>query len=120
MKRQFAITLADGSQIWDFKTKLVILSAEFIELRKTMAECDYRHRLMACKAELFTTKAGREAIRLGVGHSHKVLISTFTGSRSFRGWSERKDPTAIFAHAVGISNGGGCWAEITLKEGSQK
>jgi len=119
MKKQFVITLSDGGQMWDFKSKLVILSADFIELRSTMAECDWRHKAMACKAEFFTTKAGREAIRLGVGHSHKVLISTFSGSKSFRNWNERKDPTALFAHALGISNGGGCWAEITLKINQQ-
>jgi hypothetical protein len=116
MKKTFEHILPDGSQIWDFKTKLVILSADFIELRKTMAECDWRHSLMACKAEFFTTKADRQAIRLSVGHSHKVLISTFQGSKSFRNWSERKDPTALFAHAIPISNGGGCWAEITLNQ----
>jgi hypothetical protein len=116
MKKTFEHILPDGSQIWDFKTKLVILSADFIQLRSTMAECDWRHSLMACKAEFFTTKAGREAIKLDVGHSHRVLVATFDGSRSFRNWSDRKDSEAIFAHAVPISNGGGCWAEITLKK----
>ncbi|MDO8669960.1 MAG: hypothetical protein Q7O66_00835 [Dehalococcoidia bacterium] len=68
--------------------------------------------------ERFTTRAGREAIRVQPGTGFTLRIYDGGGDRTWGDWADRQpwrsEHGDVFSIAVATSNGGGCWFEVGI------
>jgi hypothetical protein len=108
------VTLPTGQLIIDGFSKLLII--EDVQTQDIW-EIERMLNQLPCEATTFTTKKGREAIRIAPavnGATHTISFKTSGGDRSWGGWAERQPANAWFSEAVATSNGGGCWAEVII------
>lgn len=114
------IKLPDGGLIIDGFSKLLILTPEFVEENSFVDEeigpYDKIGDHNPCTIEFFTTKAGREAIRIRPGNSHNLKLYYGSCDRYWNNWDARRPVNASFAEAVATSRGGGCWAEVIIMQ----
>lgn len=64
------------------------------------------------------TKAGREAIDVLPGQGYVLNLRDGAGDRKWNRWSQRRPVRSehgeVFAAAVSVSHGGGCWFELSI------
>jgi hypothetical protein len=68
----------------------------------------------------FTTKAGRQAIRVLSGDGWKLNRFTGAGSRDWDDWSSRRRVDGAYSVANATSRGGGCWEELEIYRDSDR
>ena len=73
-----------------------------------------------CDVFPFTTKKGKDALRIKEGEKYLLDLSFGTGSRRWGNWSDRKmayeenNNDVLFSEAIPTSNGGGNWQECQI------
>lgn len=116
------IKLPDGTLLIEGFSKLIVIDRGFAEQhfpKDYTFEPYYRlQKGVACNASFFTTKKGREAIKISSGNSHIFRYETASGSYGWRGWDKRRIANGLFSEAQPTSNGGGCWMEIEIWDAS--
>jgi len=112
------IKLPDGSYIIDGFSKLLVItsgiSKDFKYQDHDLEAAVKIAGLLECEATFFVTKKGREAIKIDMGNTHNFYFSSGSCDRNWGKWDERKPVNAFFSEAISTSNGGGCWAEVTI------
>jgi len=125
MRKFFYTWLPDGGLIMDFgrDRPLVVVSKDAVP--RDWSEFFHRPegtwnepQWFTCSVHRFTTRKGREAIKIVPGDTHRWRFATGGGSRTWDGWRRRHlvGEGVILSAAVANSNGGGCWAEIEVIE----